>query len=187
MLFFILLLSLTAKAQNEKLRVQVGGVFDLHKIDDWQIVNVSKGLNLGVEFFLSDKLSISSAYSRFQKIEGRYNHADLQGEWINKFSATSLNGRYYFIRKRISPFVLSGLSYYFDRTEYIDVISISGQPSSGINNDDRLAIDLGLGLVIKITDRFSFYSQLKYSRTVAFYEISSGLAITNTGISVRLK
>ena len=97
-LFFILFLSLTSNAQDERLRVQVGGVFDLQQDIDGQLVNVSKGLNLGVEYFLSKKLSINSTYTHFQKIEGQY---FLSSKWINTASTVDLNARYYFIQKRM--------------------------------------------------------------------------------------
>lgn len=138
------------------------------------------GLNLGGDYFVIDKLSISPSYSFF--FESSYSEtfgtpSGFGAKYYSRFSSFNIDGKYYFLTKNINLYGLLGLSFAREKmqTGYINVPNtLDLVPIPDVINNNT-GINIGGGVDFGLSDKIYLNGQIKYNTPLEQLAINFGV------------
>jgi opacity protein-like surface antigen len=128
------------------------------------------GINVGGEYFFTDKIAAAPSFTYFLKSEIDF------GDGKMSVQATSINldGRYYFGDGDIAFYGLAGLSI---ATAKVDIEGDEFfEDASG--SESKTGVNLGAGLVYPINDKLGLNGQIKYNTPFEQLAIQAGVTFS---------
>ncbi|MEM1407750.1 MAG: outer membrane beta-barrel protein [Bacteroidota bacterium] len=135
-------------------------------IDDDGSSKAQLGVNLGVEYFITNEISAAPSYTSFFESEAGADGAELTA----KYNAINLDGRYYFYENEFRLYGLLGIAILNSEIENPPFLSgVGGGGTSVITftpgetiDDTDVGLNLGGGIVLPIVERLGFNGEIKY-------------------------
>ena len=153
-----LIFGFSANAQQGTFRVQAGGILGTEAAAD----GVGFGINAGVEYYVSDAISIAPSYDFFFEDEPA-------AGFTYKISSINVDGRYYMSE---SFYVLAGVSL---ATAEI-TLDFLGTPITGKANST--GANVGAGYNLAMGESALLNLQAKYNTTLAQVQAGVGIAFS---------
>lgn len=162
------------KAQDKEIYVHVGGVIT-EPLDESVSQN---GFSIGFEAFPGERFSIGPLYSRYplDKESKDLGVAD-------PFSTMDIDGKYYLVKNKLRIFALAGLTLAISGYESTNLPSTNTE--SGVFLDNRLAGNIGAGVMYGLNENMFLSLQTKYQTYKPL--LGSPLLTTNFSIVFRLR
>ncbi|MBB6610768.1 porin family protein [Pontibacter sp. Tf4] len=129
------------------------------------------GINIGGEYFFTDKISAAPSLTYFLKSESEVTTGFGTYKSSVQFTSINIDGRYYFGEGDIAFYGLAGLS--------IASVKIdSNSDFGGSGSASETGVNLGAGLIYPINDQLGLNGQIKYNTPLEQLAIQAGISYT---------
>jgi outer membrane protein W len=127
------------------------------------------GLTFGGDYFVTDIISISPAYTFFFK-----SSFSAQGvEASLSTAALDFDGKYFFIKNGVNVYGLFGLSIGFATAK--TTVDFGGGPTTISASDNKFGVNIGGGVDYYLSDKLFLNGQLKYNTPLSQLAINLGV------------
>jgi len=152
-------------------------------IDDNVETAGGAGINLGLEYFVTDRISIAPSYTLFfgttvESSDPVFN-ASSTLDW--NLSGINLDGRYYFLTEELNVYGLFGIG--IVAASFESESTVQGQTEVFEDSDSETGINIGAGLLLPLTEMIGIGAQVKYN-TVEINE-DGGQLVISAGLNLR--
>ncbi|MFD2245510.1 outer membrane protein [Pontibacter ruber] len=150
--------------EQSKIRLNAGLIFGSKSgMDDDGSEKGGIGLNVGGEYFFTDKIAAAPSFDYFFK-------SSVEKTWV-RVSSLNLDGRYYFAENGGANFYgIAGISVAFAKVGYD-----YGDYGKGSASDSETGLNIGAGLVYPL-ESFDFNAQVKYNTPLEQFVLQAGVS-----------
>lgn len=141
----------------------------------------SPGFNIGLEYFVTDKISIAPSYTMFFKSE-----VDFAGAGSASLSVNSINidGRYYFLTDGLNVYGLFGVGIVGATGESEITVPFLGTTTVE-NSESTTGLNIGAGILLPVNEMIGIGAQAKYNTAEVGGDGGDAQLVINLGLNLR--